>query len=283
MSTNCAESKTQPPKKVRIVASDVLKISISSARCTSHLRENIVDSNLSNELKELKTQRKEYQDGVPEELESRIKKLSSRIIRLKKTTPIYVASVLDFAVKDIIRHLMDNTIQNKRKIVDIPFIYSDNLPKLKTYAIWNHLPVLMKYSENTTGFDEVDNSDNNFRTYVTNAFNAVKNSDTKYNQMRISKNIKEYLSLLVKEHIEEIVKLSRELIFGLNTPHTLSPNHIKTVIRMMMVLGHTDQNDQDELLTFADNKLDEFYNFQVSHSADKLDDEEDEDEDDEDK
>jgi len=283
MSTNCAESKTQPPKKVRIVASDVLKISISSARCTSHLRENIVDSNLSNELKELKTQRKEYQDGVPEELESRIKKLSSRIIRLKKTTPIYVASVLDFAVKDIIRHLMDNTIQNKRKIVDIPFIYSDNLSKLKTYAIWNHLPVLMKYSENTTGFDEVDNSDNNFRTYVTNAFNAVKNSDTKYNQMRISKNIKEYLSLLVKEHIEEIVKLSRELIFGLNTPHTLSPNHIKTVIRMMMVLGHTDQNDQDELLTFADNKLDEFYNFQVSHSADKLDDEEDEDEDDEDK
>ena len=281
MSTNCAESKTQPPKKVRIVASDVLKISISSARCTSHLRENIVDSNLSNELKELKTQRKEYQDGVPEELESRIKKLSSRIIRLKKTTPIYVASVLDFAVKDIIRHLMDNTIQNKRKIVDIPFIYSDNLPKLKTYAIWNHLPVLMKYSENTTGFDEVDNSDNNFRTYVTNAFNAVKNSDTKYNQMRISKNIKEYLSLLVKEHIEEVVKLSRELIFGLNTPHTLSPNHIKTVIRMMMVLGHTDQNDQDELLTFADNKLDEFYNFQVSHSADKLD--EDEDEDDEDK
>ena len=131
---------------------DVLGIQIPHARCETHLRNqlNPIIGNMKTLTRQLEQAKIAYKAGgemaadkaIVLDLQSKIASIS---IRIANDTSVAVASVCDYALREIRAHAIKQTVAADRKIVEIAFIHDGAVHELLTYPIWRNLPVVRNY------------------------------------------------------------------------------------------------------------------------------------------
>jgi hypothetical protein len=137
-------------KKTRQQLTSILAISISQARCQTHLKHNLGDEGTEKSIKELRQQlkaAKEQKDAPKEKaLKAAIADLSKTLVRISSETPIAVAVVMDSMVKELIRHGMDQAIAGDRKIVEVAHLHDGSPEGLLYHPLFAKLPSITEYN-----------------------------------------------------------------------------------------------------------------------------------------
>jgi hypothetical protein len=163
----------------------------------------------------------------------------------------------------MIMHAIDELLQTGKKTLDLSHFYMGNVKDLKSYSIFSHLPTYSNtdhlFKEKKKATDEVvesvetDSSQNmSFMTYITNAINWIKSE--KGVSITIGTRVKKYFSDLIIDLIKKAAVLTRSLLKLMNI-RTVSPEHIKTILHMMMISGNASDEHCSELGSFIDEKL----------------------------
>lgn len=125
-------------KKTRVQLAFILGVDVSQARCATHLKQNLGDENIEREIKELRENLKKVKsdNGDFSALKAQITEKSKALVRISGETPIAAAVIWDAAVKDLLRHGMDNAKAGDRKIVDTSHLHEGNPNDLLLSPIW---------------------------------------------------------------------------------------------------------------------------------------------------
>ena len=125
-------------KKTRVQLAFILGVDVSQARCATHLKQNLGDENIEREIRELRENLKKVKsdNGDFSDLKSQITEKSKALVRISGETPIAAAVIWDAAVKDLLRHGMDNAKAGDRKIVDTSHLHEGNPNDLLLSPIW---------------------------------------------------------------------------------------------------------------------------------------------------
>ena len=146
-----AAAEAAPEKKSRIQIASVLGVSISQARCATHLKQNLGDEEIEGEIKKLRaTLKREKEAGASEVdlagIRADITETSKNIVRISSETPIASAVVWDGAVKELLRHGMDQAIAADRKIVDVANLVNQVPDDLLIYLpLYSKCPIWAEY------------------------------------------------------------------------------------------------------------------------------------------
>jgi hypothetical protein len=146
---NAAKPAENGEKKTRVQLSSVLDISISQARCATHLKQNLGDEAIEAEIKELRKSMKAAKeaDNAEEvaELKKEIAKKSQALVRISSETPIAAAVIWDCGIKELLRHGMDQAIANERKIVDVSHLHDGAPAELLYWPLYKQCQVWADY------------------------------------------------------------------------------------------------------------------------------------------
>jgi len=267
---NDQEKKT-PTEKVLPVA--IGNIHISRPRSKFYLKKYLNSFKLDGEdiSAEIVDSLKEMQKTLAPESEefiankSKIESINKSLIRTNYFAPHTISIICDYVIKDMITHAIDELLQTGKKTLDLSHFYMGDVKNLKSYSIFNnlstysttdHLPKEKKKTgDEVAAVDavEVDNNQNmSFMTYITNAINWVKVE--KGVSITIGTRVKKYFSDLIIDLIKKTAVLTRSLLKLMNI-RTVSPEHIKTILHMLMVSGNASDEHSSELSTFIDEKL----------------------------
>jgi len=99
-----------------------------------------------------------------------------------------------------------------------------------------------------------------FFTYVENALKSVK-KDPPYSTMRVSNRVREDLSTIVTEALARLATLSRIIVQGVMNVRTMNADHIKAVVRLLMV----DEGRSDEQIAHVIDQIDDKVDMFHSH------------------
>jgi hypothetical protein len=144
----------EPPgeekKKTRQQLTNVLTISISHARCATHLKRDLGDEEVEGEIKglrkELKAAKAAGDPAQEKALRARIAGLSKELVRISSETPIAAAVVMDCLVKELFRYGMDQAIAGDRKIMEVAHLHDGNPEGMLHYPLFNKLPSFAAYN-----------------------------------------------------------------------------------------------------------------------------------------
>ena len=144
-----AEVAHDAAKKPRVQLASVLQINISQARCATHLKQNLGDEGIEAEIKGLRDQlkvAKAANDAVKiVALKTQITALSKTLVRISSETPIAAAVLWDGAVKELLRHGMDQAIAGERKIVDTVHLHSGGPEELIYHPLYSKCAAWSEY------------------------------------------------------------------------------------------------------------------------------------------
>ena len=134
------EDNTDAGKRTRVQLAHILGVDVSQARCATHLKQNLGDEAVEGEIKELRASLKKAKDAGADlgPIKAQIGEKSKSLVRISGETPIAAAVIWDGAVKEILRHGMDQAIASERKIVDTSHLH-DGAPSLLV-----HYPLFSK-------------------------------------------------------------------------------------------------------------------------------------------
>jgi hypothetical protein len=136
-------------KKSRVQLATVLSINISQARCATHLKQNLGDETIEGEIKELrkalKTSKASGEAGEQTALKAQIAEKAKALVRISSETPIASAVIWDSAVKELLRHGMDQAIASDRKIVDASHIHDGTPESLVHYPLYSKCEIWRSY------------------------------------------------------------------------------------------------------------------------------------------
>ena len=310
-------------KKQRQQLTDVLGISISPARCATHLKQHLVNEDIESNIKSLRELLKNSTDDEEKiKLKSEIFNLSQKIVRISSETSTVMAVICNGFVEDLLKHSINETINNNKKIVDVSNIISGSHKQNIYYSIYYKLPSFINYdpkvyenlrkerTENnkknkksktagvnnstdvnpentvtdtvdttvvennnqdsaiTTGNDTTDipqPEDSNkitFNTYIDAILKQVKKNPQYENiKIRISNEVRDYLSNMIIECIKRFVVLSKIIVQQIMGVRTMNSNHIKAIIHMFM----KDEGNSDEDINKVINQIDEKLNVYQEH------------------
>jgi hypothetical protein len=293
--------------KKRQQITDILDISISPARCSTYLKQYLLNKDVEKLIKEKRSMIKNN-NVVGDQLvviKREISELSQKIIRISSETSTIVAIICNGFIEDILKHGINESINNK-KIVDLNNIMSGDHKNNTYYSIYNKLPSFINYNQkeydetrrekmelnknkkktakkDSTVTDTVvtdtvvtdtvvtDTEDTNavneenkttFNTYIDAVLKNIK-KDPKYEniKIRISSEVRDYLSNMIIECIKRFVTLSKIIIQQIMGVRTMNSNHIKAIIHMFMKdEGHSDDKINLIIDNF-DNKLKVYQNY----------------------
>jgi hypothetical protein len=137
-------------KKTRQQLTNVLNINISQARCATHLKQNLGDEEIEDQIKELRKALKAAKDtknaAKEAELKASIADLSKVLCRISSDTPIAAAVTMDCMVKEMIRHGMDHAIAGDRKIVEVSHLHDGTPEGMLHYPLFCKLPSFVEYN-----------------------------------------------------------------------------------------------------------------------------------------
>ena len=138
------------PKKKRVQLAAVLGVSISQARCATHLKTNLGDEEVEAQIKglraEMKAAKAEGNEGRAAELKAQVETLSKTIVRISGETPIAVAVVMDELVKELIRHAMNMAIAGDRRMVEMVHVHDGEVGELLYFPIFSNTPTFKNYN-----------------------------------------------------------------------------------------------------------------------------------------
>jgi len=251
--------------KKKRVSNNVTGIHIARARCEWHLRNFISDEDIDNKIKELKDAQKSL--TADEEIASnknKIDELNKQVIRISHNAPSVLSVVSDTMVKDLIRFGFSQLIQSGKKTLDVSYFYSNDIKSSRYYSLFSSLPSYTSSAadtnvaagaKNDVGDNENDDSSDNmtFNTYITEAINDIKKDFEP--KIIIGKKVKKYLSNLVIELIRRVSVITKSLLKTIINVRTIVPNHIKEVIRILLLDGNSPSDEIDNLMNLIDDKI----------------------------
>lgn len=261
----------------RIQLATVLHINISQARCATHLKQHLGDEAAEARVKELRAALKTATDKndatAMATIHSQIVAAAKILVRVSSETPIAVAVVWDSAVKELLRRGMDCAIAADRKIVDVNHLHEGTAsaalslcPLYNKCAAWvgynpEHENELKRERKANTddavtevAADADDSSKNSFYTYIENTLKAVKKEEA-YKTMRVSNRVREYIAELVAQGIARNTTLSRIIVQQIMGVRTMTTDHVKVVVSMLMADAGRPQADIDAITGIIDEKL----------------------------
>jgi hypothetical protein len=137
-------------KRPRVQLAHILGVDVSQARCATHLKHNLGDEAIETEIKELRAALKKAkaEGGSPGPIKAQITEKSKTLVRISGETPIAAAVIWDGAVKEILRHGMDQAIASDRKIVDTSHLH-DGAPGALVYSpLFSRCEAWSRYDQN---------------------------------------------------------------------------------------------------------------------------------------
>lgn len=141
----------QDKKKCRTQMAKVLSINISQARCATHLKSNLGDKSVEEEIYVLRKSLKAAKDSSKTEevnaLKKQIAEMSKTMVRISSETPIAAAVIWDGAVKELLCHGMDQAIAGDRKIVETCHLHDDGSTQLLYYPLYDRCEIWSQYSQ----------------------------------------------------------------------------------------------------------------------------------------
>jgi len=144
-----AQADENGEKKTRVQLAAVLQISISQARCATHLKQNLGDEEIEAEIKALRKTMKEAKEAGKmdevAELKKQISEKSQSLVRISSETPIATAVLCDCAAKELLRHGMDQAIASERKIVEVSHLHDDDPAELLYWPLYKQCAVWAEY------------------------------------------------------------------------------------------------------------------------------------------
>lgn len=138
-------------KKSRIQLASVLSINISQARCATHLKQNLGDESVEIEIKDLRKQMKVAKEAdnatLVDEIKLQIAEKAKSLVRISSETPIAAAVIWDGAVKELLRHGMDQAIAADRKIVDASHLHEGSPDALVHFPLYSKCDIWSLYDQ----------------------------------------------------------------------------------------------------------------------------------------
>lgn len=302
-STTKKATPVDTEKKPRVQLASVLNINITSARCTSHLKQHLSDPQVEAEVKDLRKEKKEAETSgdqkTLEDLKKRIADLTKSQVRMSGETPVATAVIWDNMVKELLRYGIDNALAHDDKIVETSHFHlnettSANLvyyPLYEKCKVWKDFDqkfedeLKKKRAEDNkaakelrdakkTGDvaeeavfddDEEHHTKTTFSTYVENALKTVK-LEEKYANIRVSRRVREYLSDLISQGIARQASMARILVQTINV-RTMNSSHIKAVVRFMMNDCGRTKEQVDEVINLIDKCLNVYREYEKDDDA----------------
>lgn len=136
-------------KRTRVQLAHILGVDVSQARCATHLKQNLGDETIECEIKELRVELKRAKEGGAdlEPIKNQIGEKSKTLVRISGETPIAAAVIWDGAVKEILRHGMDQAIASERKIVDTSHLHDGSPSSLIHYPLFSKCEIWARYDQ----------------------------------------------------------------------------------------------------------------------------------------
>lgn len=287
--------------KKRQQIADILGISISPARCSTHLKKNVIGKDTENEINALKTQIKaSTSDEERTELKSKLNLITQNITRVSNETAAVMAVICNGFVEDLLKHSINETLASNKKMVDVSYIMSGDHKKNLYYSIYHKLPTFINYdasvyeenrkkkmeenkkakkakkdnepveaeqSEPITTSQLSDDGKTTFHTYIDAVLKNVKK------ELQLSENIKirtsievrNFLSDMIIECIKRFVTLSKIFVEQIMVVRTMNSNHIKAIVHMFM----KDEGNTDEQINTVINLINEKAMIFKKHTEDE--------------
>jgi hypothetical protein len=279
--------------KKRQQFTDVLNISISPARCATHLKQYLVNNEIEKEIKDLRSEWKsnDISDTEKENIKLKISELSKKIVRISNETSTVIAIICNEFITDLLKHGINETIKNNKKIVDIASILSGNHEQSIYYSIYYKLPSFNKYDPKvyeTIKKEKLEHSKKNkkskavelvedeaveeevetkaedehvedgnkitFNSYIDSIRKCIKKEAQYENvKIRVDSEVRDYLSNMIIECIKRFVVLSKIIVQQIMGVRTMNSSHIKAIIHMFM----KDEGNTDEQISVIINNIDD--------------------------
>ena len=293
--------------RIRVQLAHVIGVDVSQARCATHLKQNLGDEAVEGEVKELRAALKLVKEsgGDPEVIKTQIANKSKMLVRISGETPIAAAVIWDGAVKELLRHGMDQAIAAGKKIVDTTHLHEGSPPSLVYFPLYSKCEGWMGYNQNheedlkkeRTATNkaakdikkaadgkaadekppaprveaeecEEDNESmkTTFYTYVENALKTVK-KDEHYKNMRVSNRVREYCSELVAQGIARQALLARIIVQRIMGVRTMNADHVKAVVHVLMA----DEGRTVDQINLVTGQIDEKLKLYHEHLTDEKD------------
>ena len=176
--------------------------------------------------------------------------ISKMRCRFSTCSTIVLSSALDYVITQLITNSMYNVQSDGKAIIQISHMLNENVKKLDVYPLIHNLDTVQKNSTTHQQEERVDDGNNenenenesndnsaNFKFYVNLIYKSVKNglveSDDKYKNIRISKDISKLCSDIVIELIERMSPLI-VLYTNTNNVKTVNDDTIKFILNFIM-------------------------------------------------
>jgi hypothetical protein len=271
-----ASPEAAEAKRTRVQLAHILGVDVSQARCATHLKQNLGDEAIEAEIKGLRVSLKTAKEtgGDLTALKAQVAERSKSLVRISGETPIAAAVIWDGAVKEILRHGMDQAIASDRKNVETCHLHDGTPSTLIYFPLFSKCEAWATYdqdreeelkkeraatnkavkeakkdvktntenskAENTKAppkEDDEDDADSSTKTtFYTYVENALKTvkKDEPYKNMRVSSRVREYLSELVAQGIARQALLARIIVQRVMGVRTMNADHVKAVVHVLM-------------------------------------------------
>jgi hypothetical protein len=225
------------------------------------------------------------------ETTSKINDLTKKIVRLSSEVSVVVATMCDFIVDDIITFAMDYVLATNKKQVQPQHLVAPGIEGIKSYPFIRNLPVFVQErarvaqeqaklaaartadattaenpavtDDSESDADDSDYKQNNFVTYVTNAICKVKQND-RYATMRISLDVRKYLSNLIICFIKRISNMAQIIVQDISDVRTLNPEHVVNIIKWIL----RDEQSPDAVFQEIKGRIEEKLVLYKKHNTD---------------
>jgi hypothetical protein len=260
-------------KKERQQIITILGINISHARCATHLKINLNNPVVTQQLKTARESlKKSTAEGNKDEIKNNkklIADLSKENVRISSQAPIAVAVAMDFMVDELLRFGIEQAINNKYKIVEMFHLNSGDISELVTYPLFNETNIFKKIhamDEKELKGDNIvfqnecadeSRTKTKFITYIEGSIKSIKKEE-KYSTIRISNKLREYISAIITETIKRITKLSQFIVQTVTKVRTMNADHIKSTVALLMIDGQKQTNEIDSIMNKIDKIISQY-------------------------
>ena len=280
----------------RVQVSNILGMSISSARVKVRVGKRCVDEEQSRKVKQLKDILSKVKEGkapaeekrTKEELDKLIKEASESIVRLGSTAPMTVTAVVDYAINELLRASFELAIKNKNSKTTNPTVTPAHLyeaaKKISTFPLFTvsksfeekiystdeeaKTEVVAAASASTTANGKAPLSSDEkkkaskegFKTYIGNAIAKLKKDEAnkdKFSNVRVSELLKQACDKFVREMIDVFSFMSMASQ-EVDGVRTLNDNHVKNAIKQLMLSRHKVAADYADLMDYVNEKLEAY-------------------------
>ena len=143
------DKKDAKPKKARQQLTSILEIDISQARCATHLKHNLSNSEIDTRIKELRKELKTAKEAKDDDETKRVKAeldgLTKKVLRLSSLAPVAAATIADYIIKELFTHGFDQAIGEDRKLLEVGHLHQGQFEDLVTYPLFRRVKAWMDF------------------------------------------------------------------------------------------------------------------------------------------